>query len=151
MMKLIIPQQIAIKKVMDYFTPQFTLGMTATPDKRDDHIEGRNIYEILITTLHMKFDCKKQWKKIYYVHFIILELLHLEIVDDTMVNGNKLTKEEKLQNFRFLTSDERVKYVMEQAEYYGYSGNRVKGLIFAAELKKQMNYQRNLMNMVGEH
>ena len=27
------------KKVMDYFTPQFTLGMTATPDKRDDHIE----------------------------------------------------------------------------------------------------------------
>ena len=34
------------KKVMDYFTPQFTLGMTATPDKRDDNIEGRNIYEI---------------------------------------------------------------------------------------------------------
>lgn len=31
---------------MDYFTPQFTLGMTATPDKKDDHIEGRNIYEI---------------------------------------------------------------------------------------------------------
>lgn len=34
------------KKVMDYFTPQFTLGMTATPDKRDDNMEGRNIYEI---------------------------------------------------------------------------------------------------------
>ena len=29
----------------------------------------------LITTLHTRFDCKKQWKKIYYVHFIILELL----------------------------------------------------------------------------
>ena len=69
----------------------------------------------------------------------------LEIVDDTMVNGNKLTKEKKLQNFRFLTSDERVKYVMEQAEYYGYSGNRVKGLIFcsrieeANELSKKFN------------
>ena len=69
----------------------------------------------------------------------------LEIVDDTMVNGNKLTKEEKLQNFRFLTSDERVKYVIEQAEYYGYSGNRVKGLIFcsrieeANELSKKFN------------
>lgn len=34
------------KKVMDYFEPSFTLGMTATPDKRDDNIEGRNIYEI---------------------------------------------------------------------------------------------------------
>jgi len=31
---------------MDYFTPKFTLGMTATPDKRDDNVEGRNIYEI---------------------------------------------------------------------------------------------------------
>lgn len=31
---------------MDYFTPKFTLGMTATPDKRDDNIEGHNIYEI---------------------------------------------------------------------------------------------------------
>lgn len=40
---------------------------------------------------------------------------------------------------------------MEQAEYYGYSGIRVKGLIFAAELKKQMNYQRSLMSMVGVH
>ena len=29
------------KRVMDYFTPEFTLGMTATPDKRDDKIEGR--------------------------------------------------------------------------------------------------------------
>ena len=34
------------KKVMDYFTPSLWLGMTATPDKRDDNIEGRNIYEI---------------------------------------------------------------------------------------------------------
>lgn len=34
------------KKVMDYFTPELWLGMTATPDKRDDNLEGRNIYEI---------------------------------------------------------------------------------------------------------
>lgn len=34
------------QKVMNYFKPKFWLGMTATPDKRDDNIEGRNIYEI---------------------------------------------------------------------------------------------------------
>ena len=34
------------KKVMEYFTPKLWLGMTATPDKRDDNLEGRNIYEI---------------------------------------------------------------------------------------------------------
>lgn len=31
---------------MEYFTPKLWLGMTATPDKRDDNLEGRNIYEI---------------------------------------------------------------------------------------------------------
>ena len=34
------------KKVLDYFQPKLWLGMTATPDKRDDNLEGRNIYEI---------------------------------------------------------------------------------------------------------
>ncbi|MBQ4275561.1 MAG: DEAD/DEAH box helicase family protein, partial [Lachnospiraceae bacterium] len=34
------------QKVMSYFKPKLWLGMTATPDKRDDNIEGRNIYEI---------------------------------------------------------------------------------------------------------
>lgn len=34
------------KRIMDYFIPRLWLGMTATPDKRDDNLEGRNIYEI---------------------------------------------------------------------------------------------------------
>ena len=34
------------QKVMNYFTPKLWLGMTATPDKRDDDIEGKNIYQI---------------------------------------------------------------------------------------------------------
>lgn len=34
------------KRVLEYFTPKLWLGMTATPDKRDDNLEGRNIYEI---------------------------------------------------------------------------------------------------------
>ena len=33
-------------KVIDYFNPKLFLGMTATPDKRDDNQEGKNIYEI---------------------------------------------------------------------------------------------------------
>ena len=36
------------QKVMSYFKPKLWLGMTATPDKRDDSEEGRNIYEIFI-------------------------------------------------------------------------------------------------------
>lgn len=34
------------QKIMKHFTPKLWLGMTATPDKRDDNVEGRNVYEI---------------------------------------------------------------------------------------------------------
>ena len=37
-----------------------------------------------------------------------------------------------LNKFRQLTADKRVEYIIRQAEYYGYSGNRVKGLIFCS-------------------
>lgn len=45
-------------------------------------------------------------------------------------------------NFRFLTSDERVKYVMSQARYYGYSGSRVKGLIFCSRIEEAKELSR---------
>ena len=35
-----------------------------------------------------------------------------------------------------LTSDERVKHIIEQADYYGYSGEKVKGLIFCSSIKE---------------
>ena len=133
------------KKVMDYFTPQFTLGMTATPDKRDDHIEGRNIYEIFDHNIAYEIRLQKAMEEDLLCPFHYFGITDLEIIDDTIVNDKKMTKEQKLENFRRLTSDDRVKYVMEQAEYYGYSGNRVKGLIFcsrieeANELSKKFN------------
>ena len=38
--------------------------------------------------------------------------------------------------FNQFTSDERVRHIIEQSEYYGYSGNRVKGLIFCSRVKE---------------
>lgn len=34
------------QKVMEYFKPKLFLGMTATPDKRDDGDASRNVYEL---------------------------------------------------------------------------------------------------------
>ena len=56
------------------------------------------------------------------------------ITDLQMISDIGNTKEEQLKNFRYLTSDERVRYVMNQADYYGYSGERVKGLIFCSRI-----------------
>lgn len=35
------------RKVMDYFVSQLSLGMTATPDRRDADVKKRDIYDIL--------------------------------------------------------------------------------------------------------
>ena len=124
------------KKIMDYFTPQFTLGMTATPDKKDDHIEGRNIYEIFDHNIAYEIRLQKAMEEDLLCPFHYFGITDLEIIDDMIANDKKMTKEQKLENFRKLTSDDRVKYVMEQAEYYGYSGNRVKGLIFCSRIEE---------------
>ncbi len=130
------------KKVMDYFTPEFTLGMTATPDKRDDNIEGRNIYEIFDHNIAYEIRLQQAMEEDLLCTFHYFGITDLAFVSD---EGN--SREEQLENFRYLTSDDRVKYVMEQAAYFGYSGDRVKGLIFcsrideARELSRKFNAQ----------
>jgi len=130
------------KRVMEYFTPQFTLGMTATPDKRDDNIEGRNIYEIFDHNIAYEIRLQQAMEEDLLCPFHYFGITDLAMISD---EGN--TREEQLENFRYLTSDDRVRYVMEQAAYFGYSGERVKGLIFcsrideAKELSRKFNEQ----------
>lgn len=109
------------KIVMDYFMPQFTLGMTATPDKRDDNIEGRNIYEIFDHNIAYEIRLQQAMEE-----DLLCPFHYFGITDLAMVSDEGKSQEEKLENFRYLTSDERVKYVMEQAAYFGYCGGKGK-------------------------
>lgn len=117
------------KKIMDYFEPDFWLGMTATPDKKDDNIEGRNIYEIFDYNIAYEIRLQQAMEEDLLCPFHYFGITDLEMISDC---GSK--REEQLENFRYLTSDERVNYVMEQATYYGYNGDRVKGLIFCSRV-----------------
>lgn len=117
------------KKIMDYFEPEFRLGMTATPDKRDDSIDGRNIYEIFDHNIAYEIRLQQAMEEDLLCPFHYFGITDLQMISDT---GN--SKEERLESFRYLTSDERVNYVMDQADFYGYSGERVKGLIFCSRI-----------------
>lgn len=44
-----------------------------------------------------------------------------------------------------LTSDERVKHIISQADYYGYSGEKVKGLIFCSSIKETEELSEKLI------
>ncbi len=117
------------KKIFDYFTPKLWLGMTATPDKRDDNIEGRNIYEIFNHQIACEIRLQDAMEEDLLCTFHYFGIT--DIVSDSDI---EMTKEGNIDGFRYLTSNERAAYVMEQAAYYGYSGKRVKGLIFCSRL-----------------
>lgn len=125
------------KKVMDYFTPEFTLGMTATPDRRDDNKEKLNIYEIFDHNIAYEIRLQQAMEEDLLCPFHYFGITDLSTVSD---EGN--SKEERIENFRYLTSDERVNNVMEQAKYFGYSGDRLKGLIFCSRIEEARELSR---------
>ncbi len=120
------------QKVMAYFKPKLFLGMTATPDKRDDHIEGRNVYELFHHRIAHEIRLQKAMEDNLLCPFHYFGISDIAILDNKILKKKSLTE----KDFNQLTSEERVDHVIEQAQYYGYSGDRVKGLIFCSRNKE---------------
>lgn len=118
------------QKVMNYFKPKLWLGMTATPDKRDDDIAGRNIYEIFNYQIAYEIRLQQAMEEDVLCPFHYFGISDVSMVDDKQLKSRKMTD----RDFNQLTGDERVRHIIEQAEYYGYSGDRVKGLIFCSRI-----------------
>ncbi|MDE6387269.1 MAG: DEAD/DEAH box helicase [Lachnospiraceae bacterium] len=118
------------RKIMSYFEPKLWLGMTATPDKRDDHEEGRNIYEIFHHQIAYEIRLQQAMEQNLLCPFHYFGISDLSMVKDIMGKTTKLPA----RDFRQLVCEERVKHIVGQAEYYGYSGERVKGLVFCSRI-----------------
>ena len=112
------------QKVMNYFTPRLFLGMTATPDKRTDSDD--NIYEIFNHQIAYEIRLQQAMEEELLCPFHYFGITDLFVVQDT--KSKNLSHEE----FNKLICDERVEHILEQANYYGYSGERVKGLVFCS-------------------
>lgn len=118
------------QKVMNYFTPKLWLGMTATPDKRDDNIAGRNIYEIFHYQIAYEIRLQQAMEENLLCPFHYFGISDIAMLSDKQVNAKKITD----RDFNMLTGEERVKHIVEQAHYFGYSGEKVKGLIFCSRI-----------------
>lgn len=118
------------QKVMNYFTPKLWLGMTATPDKRDDNIAGRNIYEIFHYQIAYEIRLQQAMEENLLCPFHYFGISDIVMLGDKQVNAKKITD----RDFNMLTGEERVKHIVEQAHYFGYSGEKVKGLVFCSRI-----------------
>ena len=120
------------KKVMDHFTPNFYLGMTATPERTD----GQNIYEIFDYNIAYEIRLQDALENDMLCPFVYFGVKDIEI------NGKLIDEKSNITN---LTSDERVKHILNKIDFYGVCNNQVRGLIFcsskaeARELSKKLN------------
>lgn len=122
------------QKIMQYFKPKFWLGMTASPDT--------NQYDIYsIFDHHIAYEIRLQQA----LEEDLLCPFHYFGITDLEINGEVFDDNAGVKNFSNLISDARVDYVIDKANYYGFSGDRVKGLIFCSrkdetkELSKKFN------------
>ena len=127
------------QKIMKHFSPKLWLGMTATPDKRDDNVAGRNVYELFNYQIAYEIRLQQAMEENLLCPFHYFGITDLSIVGDDKDN----------RNFSMLTSDERVKHIIRQANYYGYSGEKVKGLIFCSSIKETQELSHKFNNIVN--
>lgn len=122
------------QKVMNYFTPKLWLGMTATPDKRDDDIEEKNIYQIFNYQIAYEIRLQQAMEENMLCPFHYFGITDVSLLGDKEIKSKKLTE----ASFNQLVGDERVKHIIEQANYFGHSGDRVKGLIFCSRIDESV-------------
>ena len=127
------------QKIMKHFLPKLWLGMTATPDKRDDNVAGRSVYELFNYQIAYEIRLQQAMEENLLCPFHYFGITDLSIVGDDKDN----------RNFSMLTSDERVKHIIRQANYYGYSGEKVKGLIFCSSIKETQELSHKFNNIVN--
>ncbi len=125
------------QKIMHYFQPQFWLGMTATPERTD----GFDIYGLFDHNIAYEIRLQQAMEENLLCPFHYFGITDLQVGKGAEASDGSLP----LREFNRLTSDTRVDYILEKAQYYGHSGDRVKGLMFISrreigeELSRKFN------------
>ncbi|WP_281521701.1 DUF3427 domain-containing protein [Dubosiella newyorkensis] len=127
------------QKIIHYFEPKLLLGMTATPERRDNY----DLYALFDHNIAYEIRLKQALKENLLCPF------HYFGITDFLVDGNLYEKED-LRNFNYLIQEDRVNYIIEKIQYYGYSGPRPKGLIFVSR-KEEAKELSNRFNQKGFH
>lgn len=110
------------QKIMDYFHPQFWLGMTASPERTDNF----DIYQLFDHNIAYEIRLQQALEEDLLCPFHYFGIAEMEM------DGQVFDDNTGVQNFAKLVCEARIDYILEKANYYGYSGKRVKGLIFCS-------------------
>lgn len=132
-------------QTLNYFTPKFLLGMTATPERTDNF----NIFELFDYNIAYEIRLQEALEEDLLCPFHYFGVTDFE-KEDVVIS--------ETTDLKYLTMDDRVKFLIEKIDYYGCSGNDPKGLVFcsrkeeARELSERFN-QHGIPStyLTGEH
>lgn len=110
-------------KILNYFQPQFLLGMTATPERTD----GFDIYQLFDHNIAYEIRLNQAMQQNLLCPFHYFGITDIT-VDNQEINDNS--------TFNDLTTDARVTHIINQSQYYGFSGERLRGLIFCSHIEE---------------
>lgn len=123
------------QKIINYFSPKFLLGMTATPERTDDY----DIFELFDHNIAFEIRLQKAMEMDLIVPF------HYFGVTDISVNGELLDEN---ADFNQLTENERVNRIIEISKEYGCHDDSIRGLVFCSR-KEEANELANKFNLRG--
>lgn len=133
------------KKVIDYFTPKFLLGLTATPERTD----GFDIFSMFHNNIAYEIRLQKAMEEDLLCPF------HYYGLSDLTVDGEIIDEK---TDFNKLVCDERIKHIERSINLYRNFEYPVKGLIFcsrveeAKELSEKLNKDGYCTKyLTGEH
>ena len=111
------------QQIFDYFKPKFWHGMSATPQRTD----GKSIYELFDHNVACQITLKEALEEDLLCPFHYYALDDVNVSDQTALDP---------KDFNRLVEDERIRHILREADYYGWSGPRRKGLMFVSTLKE---------------
>jgi len=107
------------QKIMDYFEPEFLLGMTATPERTD----GFDVFSLFDYNIAYEIRLHQALQE------EMLSPFHYYGVSDLSING---TLVDDVSDFNLLTAEERVDRIVEKISLYGCDDGTVRGLVFCS-------------------
>ncbi len=121
------------QKIINYFSPKFLLGMTASPERTDDY----DIFELFEHNIAYEIRLQKAMEEELIVPF------HYFGITDITVNGSLLDEK---ADFNKLTGDERVDRIIEKSIKYGCDDNQIRGLVFCSRKEEALELANKFNN-----
>ncbi|MGL4848157.1 MAG: DEAD/DEAH box helicase family protein, partial [Clostridium sp.] len=113
------------KEVIEYFKPKFLLGMTATPERT----EGLDVFKIFHNNIVLDVRLNEALEKELVVPFHYFGITDIDLVDYTGIDINDTKKVS-----RILKIGERVDFIIEKMDFYGFHGEKRKCIGFCASI-----------------